>query len=234
MQNLNPTRIIARRGRDALIIGALLLLSGLVAGGIGVLFLLLFSSGFFGAVFIVLAIVFFVGGIVFMVRGLTMRMENEPALAVADVLARELDGQYAFVRNISRRGLGYIDAVLIGPSGVLVFRIVDLPGIFLNEGADWLERKGGKPFMLSKLNATRDCVNDVYALRKFLASRQLSQVPVYAIVVFTAPGVQLSARQPVVPIAEPRTLMTVIRSDFMKENRIDAKTAEAAVNAIYQ
>ncbi len=234
MQNLNPTRIIARRGRDALIIGALLLLSGLVSGGIGVLFLLLFSSGFFGTVFIILAVAFFIAGIGFMVRGMTLRMENEPALAAADVLARELDGQYTFVRNISRRGLGYIDAVLVGPPGALVFRIVDQPGIYLNEGADWLERKGGKPFMLSKLNATRDCVNDVYALRKFLAARQLTQVPVYGIVVFTAPGVQLSAHQPIVPIAEPRTLLPVMRSDFMKENRIDPKMVETTVNAIYQ
>jgi hypothetical protein len=112
-------------------------------------------------------------------------MENQGALAVAEVLGRELDGSFTLLRNVSRRGLGYIDAVLVGPPGVLVFRILETPGIFRNEGADWLERKGGQTFVLSRLNATRECVTDVYALRKYLAKSGLAQVPVFGIVVFT-------------------------------------------------
>lgn len=234
MQNLNPTRLTTRRSRDAMILGALLLLSGLLAGLIGLFILLLNVSNFIGFTFFLIAIALLVAGVVFMIRGLRMRMENEPALLVGQMLERELDRRYTFIRNIGRRGLGYIDAVLVGPPGALVFRIVDKPGIYLNEGADWLERVGGKPFMLSRMNATRECVHDVYALRTYLAKRGLSQVPVYAIVVFTAPHVQLSARQPTVPVAELRTLMQVMRSDFMAETRIDAPTIEATVKAIYE
>jgi hypothetical protein len=163
-----------------------------------------------------------------------LRTENEPALAVSHVLASELGDRFTFVRNVSRRGLGYIDAVLVGPPGALVFRITDQPGIFLNEGADWLERQGGAAFKLSRHSFTRECVTDVYALRSYLAKRGLSQVPVYGIVVFTAQGVQLTARQPVIPIAELRTLMMVIRRDFLLEDRIDMKMVEGTVNAIYQ
>lgn len=234
MQSLNPTRIVARRGRDTMVLGALILLGGLVVGGLGLLVLLLFSSQTFGIIFLLLAVLVVLVGIAFMVRGLSLRMENEAALVVAEGLARQLNARFTFVRNISRRGLGYVDAILIGPPGALVFRIVDQPGIFLNEGADWLERRGGRPFMLSRLNATRECVTDVVALRKYFAQRQLGQVPVFGLVVFTAPNVQLSARQPAVPIADARTLPQALRVEYLVQDRIDAATVERAVNAIYQ
>src|SRR5690242_4192310 len=123
MQNLNPTRIVARRGRDMMIIGALLLMVGLVMAGFGLIMLLVLMSTPLGVIFFVLAFLLLVGGFGALVRGLTYRMENNPALAVGDVLGRELDQRFTFIRNVNRRGLGYIDAVLIGPPGALVFRI---------------------------------------------------------------------------------------------------------------
>jgi Nuclease-related domain len=233
MQNLNPTRIVARRGRDAMIVGALLLMVGLITGGCGLIALLLFSSTTVGLIFFGIGFVILLVGAGFMIRGLSYRKENYPALAVADVLARELDSRFTFIRNVSRRGLGYIDAVLVGPPGTLVFRIVDKGGIFLNEGADWLERRGGQTFELSRMNPTRECVTDIFALREYLGRRGLSAVPVFGVIVFTNPQVQLSARQPVVPIAELRTLTTVLRRDYLLEDRIDPKTVETTVQVIY-
>src|SRR5260221_11618924 len=108
------------------------------------------------------------------------------------------------IRNVSRRGLGYIDAVLVGPPGALVFRIYDLPGDFSNEGADWLEPKGGRTFVLSKLNLTRERVTDIYPLRMFLARVAVADAPGYCVVSFTNSEGLLSARQPVVPIVAAR------------------------------
>jgi len=233
MQNLNPTRIVARRGRDMMIIGALLLMVGLVMAGFGLIMLLVLMSTPLGVIFFVLAFLLLAGGFGALVRGLTYRMENNPALAVGDVLSRELDQRFTFIRNVNRRGLGYIDAVLVGPPGALVFRIYEKEGIYLNEGADWLERKGGQTFVLSKLNVTRECVTDVYALRDYLAKRGLSEVPVFGVVVFSNPQAQISARQPVVPIAELRTLTTVLRRDYLAEDRVDPAKVDATVQAIY-
>ena len=215
-----------------MIIGALLLMVGLFIGGIGLVVLIIFSSNF-GWIFVLLAMLVVLVGVGILVRGLTLRKENLGALAVADVLGRELEERFTLIRNVSRRGLGYIDAVLVGPPGALVFRIVEEPGIFLNEGADWLQRKGGQTYELSRLNATRECVTDVYALREYLARNALSNVPVYAVVVFTHSQAQLSARQPVVPIAELRTLTTVLRRDYLVEDRIDKETIEKTVAVVY-
>src|SRR5579859_2424238 len=233
MQSLNPTRIVQRRGREVMIIGAFVLMTGLLACGCSLVAFLLFSSTLLGYGLVALGGIIILVGIGFMARGLTFRMENQPALAVADVLSRELDSSFTLIRNVSRGGLGYIDAVLVGPPGALVFRIVDKPGDYSNEGSDWLERKGGRTFVLSRLNPTRECVTDVLALRKYLAKKGLANVPVYGVVVFTNPQTQLTARQPTVPIAALRTLTTVLRRDYLTENRLEPKTVETTVQTIY-
>jgi hypothetical protein len=233
MQSLNPTRTVARRGRDLMITGALLMLAGLVACGIGIFVGLLFSSGTLSFIILVVGILILLAGFGVMIRGLSIRRDNEPALIVSDLLSRELDARYTLIRNLSRPNLGYIDAVLIGPPGALVFRLIDKPGIYSNEGSDWLERRDSG-FVLSRMDATRECVTDVFALRDYLTKRQLGNVPVYGLVVFTSPEVQLSARQPVVPIAEIRTLMTALRRDFLAADRIDQPTSEQVVKILYQ
>lgn len=234
MQSLNPVRNIVRRGRDLMIIGALVLLVGLLIGSIGLLTVLLFSSPTFGLGAMGIGVLTVLTGLAVMGRGLSLRTENEPAKAVAQALSHALSSEYTFIRNVSRRGLGYIDAVLVGPPGALVFRIHDQHGVFENEGADWLVRRADGVFHLSRLNLTRECVADVYALRKYLAKRGLAHVPVYAIVVFTHPSASITARQPVVPIADLRSLLDVMRADYMRRTRIDPKTVQATVKAIYE
>lgn len=184
------------------------------------------------AFFVAVAVVIL--GVALLLRGIFLRSDNEPAQQVGEVLSRTLGKDYTFLRNISRPGLGYVDGILVGPPGALVFRIHDDPGMYLNEGADWLEQKSGGSYTLSRLNLTRECVTDVLALRKYLAARKLTQVPVYGIVVFTHPQVGIKARQNAVPIATLSTLLEVMGADFLRENRIDAPTAQATVKAIFE
>ncbi len=234
MQNLNPTRIIARRGRDIMLVGALLLLGGLVVSGFGFLVLVIIASTLIGTIIAVAGLILLGVGVGFIVRGLTYSKDNEIARVVGDLLGKELDAKYVFIRNLSRNRLGYLDALLVGPPGALVFRVTDIGGIFLNEGADWLERQGGQSFALSRNNFTRECVTDIHALRNYLARRGLSDIPVYGVVVFTNGQAQISTRQPVVPVAELRTLMVVLRRDYLAEqNRIPDDKMRATVDAVY-
>lgn len=233
MQNLNPTRIIARRGRDMLLIGALFLLGGLVVAGFALLVLILTGSNLIGFLFGIIGLALLIAGIGFMVRGLTFRRDNEIARVVGDTLVRELNEKFTFIRNLSRSRLGYLDALLVGPPGALVFRVTDVSGIFLNEGTDWLERKGGATFTLSRNNWTRECVTDVYALRNYLSRRGMGDIPVYGVVVFTNAQAQVSTRQPVVPVAELRTMMVVLRRDYLAANRITDEQVQAVIKAVY-
>jgi hypothetical protein len=73
-------------------------------------------------------------------RALTWKTDNDLALVTGRFLEQYLNDRYTFIRNISKREIGYVDAVLVGPPGVLVFRILDTRGVFANEGPNWLKQ----------------------------------------------------------------------------------------------
>ena len=238
MQNINPARTVSRRGRFYVALGALGFFAGLMMIALAVLFqfMPLWESAWFNLVKIGLGIVgavMTVVGFVAMVRGLTLKKDNPEAFAVGEALKQFLDGRYTYLRNVSIRGVGYIDAVLVGPPGALVFRIVDYSGKWRNERANWLVLRGEK-MRKARTNPTRECAHDVYNLRKFLKKKGLERVPVYGIVVFTNPQVELEADDPVIPICEIRTLYPIMRRDYLREERIAPPTVRQTVDAIVE
>jgi hypothetical protein len=115
---------------------------------------------------------------------------------------------------------------------VLVFRIVDESGVWINERAEWINKNANGKLRPAKINPTRECVKDVYALRKFLIRHGLDQVPVYGIVVFSSPNARLSADGPVVPVCEIPTLYQIMRRDYLVDERIAMQTVQRTVDAI--
>ncbi len=237
MQNINPSQNITRRGRYYLFIGGLAFFGGAIAATLGVLFVFFplwdtFVFDLFQLFLLIAGVASVIGGVVIIIRGLTLQKDNPLAYAVGEGLAQFLDNRYTYLRNVSKRGVGYIDAVLVGPPGALVFRIVDYHGAWMNERAGWINQTPNGKLRAAKTNPTRECVKDVYALRKFLAKRGLDRVPVYAIVVFTSPNVRLSADGPVVPIAEIPSLFQIMRRDYLVDERIAPQAVRSAVDAI--
>jgi hypothetical protein len=236
MQNINPSRSIARRGRYYLFVGSVAFFGGAIAITLGVLFFFfpLWESFVFGILRLLMILVglgTIIGGVAIIVRGLTLQKDNPLSFAVGEALGQFLDNRYTYLRNVSKRKVGYIDAVLVGPPGALVFRIVDYNGAWMNERAEWIFQTGDK-LRPAKTNPTRECVKDVYALRKFLAKHGLERVPVYAVIVFTSPNVQLSASGPVIPICEIPTLYPIMRRDYLVDERIAPPAIRATVDAI--
>jgi hypothetical protein len=236
MQNINPTSSIARRGRFYLFLGILAFFGGAIAITLGFLFFFLplwenVLFDIFRILMIVLGFLAVLVGVFGIFRAMTLQKDNESAHAIGEALKGFLDHRYTYLRNVSKRGVGYVDAILIGPPGALVFRIVDYPGEWRNERADWRIMKNGK-LRLAKTNPTRECVKDIYALRKFLKKRGLDRVPVYGVVVFTSPNVQLSAEGPIVPIAEVPTLFQIMRREYLTDERVAPPAVHNTVNAI--
>jgi len=239
MQNINPSRNIARRGRFYLFVGGLAFFGGAISLTLGILFNFfpLFASAAFDVLRILMMIagvIALIAGVGLMVRALTLQKDNTLAFAVGEALKQLLDERFTYLRNVSKRRVGYIDAVLIGPPGALVFRVVDYTGVWKNERAEWLVQTSDGRLRGARTNPSREAVKDVVALRKFLARFGLEHVPVYAIVIFTSRNLRLSADGPVVPIAEVPTMYQIMRRDFLAEERIDAPTVEAAVEAVME
>lgn len=168
------------------------------------------------------------------VRGFTLRKDNEDAYKVGESMRDYLgsDNRYTFIRNVSQRRLGYIDAVLVGPPGALVIRIVNHEGEWINERAEWRIRKPNKKLATAPQNPTRECAKDVYALRKLLAKKGANKVPVYGVVVFVGEKVSLKANGPIIPVAEPHTLYRILNRSYMKDERINSSQIRKTVDII--
>lgn len=238
MQNINPSRNIDRRGRYYLFLGFLAFFGGGIAVALAILFFYvpLWDTTLFDLfeiVLLVMGVLFALLGIGIIIRAMRLQKDNPLAYAVGEGLAQFLDNRYTYLRNVSKRGVGYIDAVLVGPPGALVFRIVDHTGVWKNERDRWVVQTKNGTLRKANSNPTHECVKDVYALRKFLAKKGLQRVPVYGIVVFTSPNVRLSADGPVVPICEIPTLYPIMKRDYLQDERIAPPAVAQTRDAIY-
>lgn len=247
MRNVAPSRAIVRRSRRLFEAAFVLVSAGIFLAIAGLAFYvvpLTSSSSTSYTVFNVGRGALFVGGVVagfsglgLALRAVTQRTENDLALMTGNRLALHLDDRYTFVRNLSRRGLGYIDAVLVGPAGVLVFRVVDYEGAYLNEAGNWLkaDRQGNwKPMWFS--NPTKDVIDDIKRLREYLGLRGITDVPVFGVVVFTKddPISVLTLKDPIIPATHLSSLFARLQKNYLAKDRMDPPLIESIVRLLYE
>lgn len=166
-------------------------------------------------------------GLVALIRGLTFRRDNHLAQRVGDTLAASLDESYTFIRNINKVRF-YVDAVLVGPPGVLVFRVVERQGTLLHEGDRWLRPASEGGWLPAGFNATRECVADMKAIKEYLAARGVVVESVFGVVVLTKRA-NISEKNPKLPSATLETLMERLRVGYMAKPRIEPSVAAAIV-----
>ncbi|MCB9453356.1 MAG: NERD domain-containing protein [Anaerolineaceae bacterium] len=232
-----PARALARRARQLLqwafvvfSIGILLVVVGTMAFVIQLLPPSHPSFGLYNLLRSVLfgvGVIFVVAGVGMAIRAFTRRTENDLAQMTGNFLQQQLDSQYSFIRNINRSGLGYIDAVLVGPPGVLVFHILNERGGLANEHSKWLRYVNGE-WRTLRYNPTKEAVVDIDRLRVYLQRRQI-QAEVFGVVVVVGnvSDVELHLVEPVVPVAHLTTLMDTLRSNYFKRtDRLPPQTVK--------
>lgn len=246
MQNVAPTGALARRSRQWLQLAFVFVTGGVFLAVIGLaLFaipLFVEANRLFGIYNFVRTVLLAAGilaglmGLGLAVRAYLTRIDNDLANITGQHLSRFLGNEFWFVRNISKRGLGYIDAVLVGPPGALVFRIVDYTGVFANERGNWLTQNRSGEWVPAKNNPTADDIIDIKALREYLREKGLPDVPVYGVVVFVReePLTQLMTKEPTVPVAHLSQLVDVLQNNYLAADRIDAPLVKRVVDLIYE
>ena len=133
MQNINPSNNVNRRARFYIAMGIMTFMGGLILAALGLLFFVLPLLGDSlstpaGVCFVFIGLIVFGVGLAGAIRGFTLQKDNPIAYKVGEYLKQTAlgnDARYTFIRNISKRHVGYVDAVLVGPPGVLVMRTVD-------------------------------------------------------------------------------------------------------------
>ncbi len=245
MENVAPSGALARQSRRWLQLAFVTVTGGVFAALLGLVMIVIPfavpSNQIFGLYNFVRTVLLFGGSIVALLgiglalRSYLTRIDNDLAMMTGQYLGKYLNHRFWFVRNINKRGLGYIDAVLVGPPGALVFRITDVTGAYANEKGNWLVQSKNGEWLPSKFNPTAEDAVDIKALREYLTQHGLPDIPVYGAVVFThdPPVVNVVAREPVVPVAHLNELMDAIQPNYLARDRIDDATIDRIVNLIY-
>jgi hypothetical protein len=246
MRNVVPARALARRSRNLLFAAGFLFLLAILSFAFHVFLLtvpLVVPSNpnydlyltarssliWLGAVLVVVSLAL-------LIRALTWKHDNPLAHATGELLGEFLDDRYAYIRNLSRFAIGYIDAVLVGPPGVLVLRITEKTGIFYNEGANWMQQQDKGSWKTLRWSPTREVVEDVRKLRAFLQARGMPDVPVFGAVVFleNKPITTVTMEQPVVPVLQPFELSYGLEDTyFARKDRLDQLTANKIATLLY-
>lgn len=252
MKSLVPSRALARRALAMLQFAALVISGGIFVTVIGLALFVVPLTSDSSSIFdvydaartglFIFGLLIIVAGFALVIRALTWKPENNLAKATGNVLSPILDDRFTFIRNINKRGLGYIDAVLIGPTGVLVFRITDKTGAFLNERGNWLKWNARKSdWDTNRPNWTQEVIDDIKSLKDYLQLKEFENVPVFGVVVFIPddPAVKLTLKDPVIPATHLRSLYRRLQEGFLPpegapmNERINMRTVAALVDALY-
>lgn len=246
MSNVAPSRALARRSYASLLLAIVVVLFGILATVAGIVLrtipLVLQTSNSYGLYvlthngLLIVGLLSLIGGVALAIRALTWKQDNALAIRVGRNLGQFLDGDYTFIRNISRFSVGYVDAVLVGPPGVLVFRITERGGVFFNEGKKWLRQKDKGQWGTMRWSPTQEAIDDVVKLREFFQARGLADIPVFGVVVFTEdePRTIVTVEAPTVPVLQPEALSYGLNGYYFGKDRIQRDTVARIVGQLYQ
>jgi uncharacterized protein YggT (Ycf19 family) len=246
MINVAPARALNRRSRHALQLSLFAAAAGILAIIVGLamkgITLVAPSNTWFRVYVLITDVLILGGGLAILVGGViairaaTWRTENDLAKVVGNVLASHLDERYTFIRNVSKLSIGYIDAVLIGVQGVLVFRILDRTGVFLDDGDRWLSfNPRDNRWVPAGMDPSREAIVDMKSLQKFFGERGLPQdTPIFGVVVFMKepPLVQISLRNATIPATTLSQLYSALQPNYFAQERISRGAADAIVKLL--
>lgn len=247
MRNLVTARALARRSRNLLLAAILVILLGVLAITTGLVMRLIpfviSSHPNFGLYTTVHQALVGVGGMIILIgllmilRALTWKRENPIATQIGRVLAQELnlDDRYTYIPNLSRRAIGYVDAVLIGPPGLLVFRITEKGGTFFNEGSVWMKQRDKGNWSPLRWSPTKEVIADVNKIRAYLQNRNISQIPVFPVIVFVEdqPETRITTEKPTVPVLQPHELAYGLSNTYFGQtDRIEQLVANKVTDTL--
>lgn len=245
MQNVAPTRRLNRRSRDALLAAAVLFLLGaalLVVGiGLHIVNLAVPSNSAFALYDLARKSMLPAGAALCIaanllaLRAVSWRTDNALAWELGERLATQLDHRFVFIRNISQRSTGYVDAALVSRHGILLLRITRRRGEYFNEGGSWLRRGRAGKWRALRWNPTREVLASALRVKAAMQERGLVAAPIFAAVVFMReePAAQIRTQQPAVPVVHASAFVTGLRNSYFAALRLDARTTQQAIDLLY-
>lgn len=244
MNHIAPRRIVSRRASQMLTLAFLAGAAGLFLIALGVFMFAVPldkpAHPSFGAYSLARSALLGLGGLglaaaaVLAVRALTFRRDNDLALLTGRSLEPLLDSRFTFIRSLNRRDIGYIDALLAGPPGLMVFRIVDLTGVYANDGVNWMRRDTSGDWRPARFSPTRQDLADIRKLQQMLRRRGFAEFPIFGMIVFTADPsrVSLQSNAPALPITHLTALHHSLQQGYLNAPPVDAGALDTIVRML--
>jgi hypothetical protein len=248
MRNVVPSRALRRRQGALLLATVLILVLGILSAILGQFFrtvpLVVADNPNYGfyqfsqTALLVLGFIMITVAVLMGIRAFTWKQDNDIAFEVGQVLSNELrlDDRYVYIRNLSRMSIGYVDAVLVGPPGILVFRVTEKGGTFFNQGAKWMRQQDKGQWQSLNWSPTAEVVIDMKKVREFLQTKGLAQIPIFGVVMFTenAPATRVTTENHAVPVMQPQELAYGLEdSYFAQRDRLDQLTVNKIAETLY-
>jgi len=153
--------------------------------------------------------------------------------SVSRFLSRILDDRYTLIRNLQiAKSQPDLDAVLVGPSGVLVMEIKNYSPKYSYrcEGSDWFWRKPGKRYRRKEESPTKQAIINTSYLKTYLSHHGIRDIPIETVVVITNPKAKFYVKKPHRPIFHPKELGEHIQS--LAEEPLDDTICDSIVNLL--
>ena len=125
-------------------------------------------------------------------------------------LANRLDKRWTIYRNLQLPGSkADLDAVLVGPPGVLVVEIKAYSGSFKINRDRWHYRRAGR-WYLSDKSPLKQALANKRRLEKYLAQHGLSEIPVGTAVILGRDPDYIHFHKPIIPVRRLRDLDKIL------------------------
>lgn len=242
MQQLTPARALTRRAVNQLLMAASLGLLGLLLAIVGAFLYLVPlavpdnpSFPAYDALrqaLLALATLGFGLGVLISGRAIFRRPPRPAAALVSQALAQHLDARYTTIRHLSHVAYGALDAVLIGPPGLLVLRTLTREGIFFNQGGKWMQQRDQGAWRALNWSPSEAAQRDVRRLQAYLTRKGHPHVPINAAVIFTGqrPTTTITREHPAVPVLQTQDLPEALRRVYLdREARLSSAQARAII-----
>ena len=190
MRSLSPGGGISRQARRRLQSAILVVSGGSFLALIGLalsVIPLVGREGSFAKIYLGGTQGLMIGGIILALLGLWLagrayRRRDDDSLArrAGIALRQQLDSRFTFITRLNVHGLSDIDALIAGPPGLLVLRLLDMRGDLYQEHGHWLQQSKRGDFIPLSFNPTRELLHDILRLRSQLTKSDLADFPFLA------------------------------------------------------
>ncbi|MCY4008591.1 MAG: response regulator [Anaerolineaceae bacterium] len=167
-------------------------------------------------------------GLWFLLRA-NQRRKTDDLLAqeVFQTLARNLDARFSFISSSQIRSVCGIDALMIGPPGLLIFKFLHLNGQLYQERGHWLTQNRKGELIPLKNNPTQELLSDMNHIQQRLDGQGLSDFPIFGAILSLNDSDQLQyhANEEIFPLVFAPSLNERLKQSYFFRDRITLRAA---------